>query len=216
MRSYGSWDLGWRLLAFARGWCWRHWQSQCESHFPDLTPVDTKHLFEILVREHMGSVRAFLLASLRDSVVADDLLQETFLTAWRTIGRYDRRLPFGPWVRGIAGNLLLNHRRTNLRARVQYCDHDMLVTIDESIERLHGLPGDTFTQRLDVLRASIKKLSQTQREVIELHYEDGLGCQEISNRLGLGFEAVKKHLQRGRSALQRAIDSRLVGMEELS
>jgi tmRNA-binding protein len=72
--------------------------------------VQPRDLFEILMREHIDSVRAFLLSSLRDAVAAEDVLQETFLVAWRILDRYDRKLPFGPWVRGIAAKLLLNHR----------------------------------------------------------------------------------------------------------
>ncbi|HIE72611.1 MAG TPA: RNA polymerase factor sigma-70, partial [Planctomycetes bacterium] len=48
------------------------------------------------MREHIDSVRAFLLASLRDSMTVEDLVQETFLTAWKVLDRYDRQLPFGP------------------------------------------------------------------------------------------------------------------------
>jgi hypothetical protein len=49
-------------------------------------PVTPRDLFEILTREHIDSVRAFLLASLRDGTAFDDLLQETFLVAWRLAG----------------------------------------------------------------------------------------------------------------------------------
>ncbi len=54
--------------------------------------MEPRDLFEILVRDHIDSVRAFLLASLRDSVAAEDVLQETFLVAWRILDRYDRQL----------------------------------------------------------------------------------------------------------------------------
>ena len=83
-----------------------------------MASVDSKDLFEILVRETMDSVRAFLLASVRDPAAADDLVQETYLVAWRTLDRYDRQLPFGPWVRGIAAKLLLNWRRKVARHKV--------------------------------------------------------------------------------------------------
>lgn len=171
--------------------------------------MDSRDLFEILVRDHIDSVRAFLLASLRDSVAAEDVLQETFLTAWRILDRYDRMLPFGPWVRGIAGKLVMNHRRRLGRSRVCYCDEDLLARIDEGFQRFARLAGDTFDEKLDALRGCLQQLSGPQREAIGLHYEHGLHCKEIGARLGIGFEAVKKHLQRGRAALQRCLDARL-------
>lgn len=171
--------------------------------------VEARDLFEILTREHIDSVRAFLLSSLRDSVTAEDLLQETFLVAWRILGRYDRKLPFGPWVRGIAGKLLLNHRRKLGRNRVHYCDDQVLGRIDEGFQQFSRLAGDTFDQKLDVLRDCLGRLTGQQRESIRLHYEHGLHCKEIATRLGVGFEAVKKHLQRGRATLERCLHSKI-------
>jgi len=171
--------------------------------------VEPRDLFEILTREHIDSVRAFLLASLRDNVAAEDVLQETFLVAWRILDRYDRRLPFGPWVRGIAGKLLLNHRRKLGRSRVHYCDDQLLVHLDEGFRDFARQQGDTFDEKLDALRDCLDHLTGPQRESIRLHYEHGLHCKEIAQRLGIGFEAVKKHLQRGRALLHRCMHTRL-------
>lgn len=171
--------------------------------------MDPRDLFEILVREHADMVRAFLLASVRDAATAEDILQDTFLVAWRNLERYDRRLPFGPWVRGIAGKLILNWRRRLGRARVVFCDAEDLQHLDRTFEQFHTLPGDTFDEKLDVLRSCLDTLSGPQRETIRLHYEHGLHCKEIAARLQIGFEAVKKHLQRGRSALFRCMQGSL-------
>ncbi|HEX5053973.1 MAG TPA: sigma-70 family RNA polymerase sigma factor [Planctomycetota bacterium] len=172
--------------------------------------MESRDLFEILMREHIDSVRAFLLGSLRDNVAAEDLLQETFLTAWRILDRYDRQLPFGPWVRGIAGKLLLNHRRKLGRSRVHFCDDQVLSHIDDGFREFAKIAGDTFDQQLDALRDCLGRLSGAQRESIRLHYEHGLHCKVIAERLGIGFEAVKKHLQRGRAMLHRCLRSKLV------
>ncbi len=171
--------------------------------------VDSKHLFEILVREHIDSVRSFLLSSLRDPAQVEDLVQEAFLVAWRNLARYDRALPFGPWVRGIASRLLWNHRRKEGRGRVRYMEDSELRAIETRFDRFSLVPGDTFEERLEALRVGMNRLSDAQREAITLHYQHGMQCREIANRLGIGNEAVKKHLQRGRAALMRAIDDKV-------
>lgn len=173
---------------------------------PAVAPRD---LFEILTREHIDSVRAFLLATLRDNVAAEDVLQETFLVAWRILDRYDRKLPFGPWVRGIAAKLVQNHRRKLGRSRVHYCDDQVLGLIDDGFKAFTRLQGDTFDEKLDALRDCLGRLNGVQRESIRLHYEHGLHCKEIAVRLGIGFEAVKKHLQRGRAVLHRCLQSKI-------
>ena len=171
--------------------------------------MESRDLFEILTREHMDSVRAFLLSSLRDAVAVEDLVQETFLTAWRILDRYDRQLPFGPWVRGIAAKLMLNHRRKLGRSRVHFCDDELLGRIDATIDDFQQLRGDTFDDKLDALRSCLQRLTGPQRDSIKLHYEHGLHCKEIAERLGIGFEAVKKHLQRGRAQLHRCLQGKL-------
>jgi RNA polymerase sigma-70 factor (ECF subfamily) len=171
--------------------------------------VAPRDLFEILTREHIDSVRAFLLSSLRDTVAAEDVLQETFLVAWRILDRYDRKLPFGPWVRGIAAKLVLNHRRKLGRSRVHFCDDEVLSRIDEGYRDFAALKGDTFDEKLDALRECLAHLTGPQRDSIRLHYEHGMHCKQIAERLGIGFEAVKKHLQRGRSMLHRCLQSKL-------
>lgn len=175
----------------------------------NMATVEPRDLFEILMREHIDSVRAFLLSSVRDSVAVEDLVQETFLTAWKILGRYDRQLPFGPWVRGIAAKLVLNHRRKLGRNRVHFCDEELLTRIDEGVTAVQKLPGDTFDEKVDALRSCLERLTGPQRDSIRLHYENGLHCKEIAERLGIGFEAVKKHLQRGRTQLYRCLHAKI-------
>lgn len=169
-------------------------------------------LFEILVRENIEMVRAFLLSSVRDPATVEDLVQESFVVAWRNLARYDRQLPFGPWVRGIAGRLLLNHRRKVGRSKMYYCDETVLAAIDREFEGLGSLRGDTLGDKLDVMRACVGKLPEAQRNALALHYETGLHCREIAQRLGLGLEAVKKHLQRGRAGVLRCMQRKMEGV----
>jgi RNA polymerase sigma-70 factor len=176
--------------------------------------VDVRDFFEILVREHADSVRAFLLASVRDPAGAEDLVQETFLVAWKNLQRYDRKLPFGPWVRGIAANLLLNHRRKVGRSKLLYCEQHDLMVLDRRFEAFARLPGDTFDEKLDALRDCLTDLTGPQRQAIQLHYEHGLHCKEIARRMKIGFEAVKKHLQRGRAALHRCLSGKMPELQD--
>lgn len=171
--------------------------------------MEPRDLFEILMREHIDSVRVFLLSSVRDSVAVEDLVQETFLTAWKALDRYDRKLPFGPWVRGIAAKLVLNHRRKLGRNRVHFCDQELMSRIDDGVTAVQRLSGDTFDEKIEALRNCLERLTGPQRDSIRLHYENGLHCKEIADRLGIGFEAVKKHLQRGRTQLQRCLNAKI-------
>jgi RNA polymerase sigma-70 factor len=167
--------------------------------------VESSVLFETLVREHYDSVHAFVSASVWDGATADDLVQETFVVAWRNLGRYDVTRPFGPWARGVAAKLLQNHRRKQGRSRVIVCDSSILATLEESFRRLDHLRGESFEDKMDALRSCLECLSPVQRQVIAMHYEDDQPCKAIATRLGMQVEAAKKILQRARTALSHCL-----------
>ena len=159
-----------------------------------------KDLFEILVREHSPSLMAYLRSVIRDSAMAEDLFQETMLVAWKNIDSFDRTRPFGPWLRGIAGKLVLAHYRTDAR-RFVYCDEVVLEQLDQRLEALQQKSGDGFEDRLDLLRECLKRLPDPYREVIDARYKMELKGQSLADHLKQPMEAVKKRLQRARQRL---------------
>lgn len=176
-------------------------------------PVIQPHeLFEILVREHEPKLRAFVSALVRDPGAIDDLVQEAFLVAWRNLDRYDRNLPFGPWLRGIARRLSLAHYRKTNDQRVSFVSDEVVAQLGNLYALLDTAPGDTLDEQLASLRACLEHLPEHQRKVLELHYEEELGCNEIAATLGRTREAVKKLLQRSRAWLGRCIEQRLTAL----
>ena len=160
--------------------------------------MDRKELFEVLVREHSGMLWSFL-RGLGGAADAEDLFQQTCLTAWKTLDRYDRRRPFGPWLRGIAANVVLEARR---RSRNESpVDGRVLEELEAYFAKLSVAPGDTWPQKLDALVSCLWGLSEDARRLIDLHYRDGLTCGEIAVRNSEHVETVKKKLQRVREQL---------------
>lgn len=176
--------------------------------------MEAQQIFEILAREHAGMLWAYLNSLVRDRSVADDLFQETLLTAWRTIDRYDKSRPFGPWLRGIAGRLVMAHRRLAGRIHVAHAEEI------EAIDALHGrvaVPtGDTWDEKLDGLRRCIEKLPDSHQQVVRMYYWDELDCAAIAQRLDEQLEAIKKRLQRARTALADCLKSHLSTQEAVT
>lgn len=79
--------------------------------------------FEMLVRVYEGPLRSQLLVALGDAATADDLVQESFLLAYRKLLAFDLSLPFFPWLKGIAANLLRNQIRNSIVHGSQASDH---------------------------------------------------------------------------------------------
>jgi RNA polymerase sigma-70 factor (ECF subfamily) len=174
--------------------------------------VDAKQLFEILVRENADMLIAYIRSTARDDVLADDIFQETMLTAWRKLDDYDKNRPFGPWLRGIAGRIMLAHYRKASRG-FALCDEETLDYLSQRFEMLHRQPGDEFDEKLDALRDCVQQLPEPYREPIKLRYGQDVGIEGLVERLGLATETVKKRLQRAKARLLDCINRKLAAAE---
>ena len=170
--------------------------------------MDAKSLFEILIRENTDMLVAYLRAGLRDRNSVDDLYQETVLTAWRRLDDYDRERPFGPWLRGIAGRLLLAHFRKNARAPLPL-DQNALDWLNGRFAALQNLQGDTLHEKLAALRECIDSLPEPYQQPITMRYAEQLGLHEIENALNLAKETVKKRLLRAKARLADCLERKL-------
>jgi RNA polymerase sigma-70 factor (ECF subfamily) len=121
---------------------------------------------------------------------AEDVLQRTFLDAWRHAGRYDPKQRFTGWLFTIA------HRRAidTLRTR-----RHQVVDV-ETIRDLTGEDGretvDRFADAADV-RAAVSRLPEHERTVVELAYFGELTQQEIAHQLDVPLGTVKARASRG-------------------
>lgn len=174
--------------------------------------VAAHDVFEILVREHEPRLRVFVASLVRDSAAVDDLVQEAFLAAWRNLARYDRSLPFGPWVRGIGHKLCLAHHRRHARSKLAFVGEDVVEQLEALFAKLEDSGADNLQDELASLRICFDKLPAHQQHVLRLHYEEQFDCARIGSTTGRSREAVKKLLQRGRAWLGDCIAQRLEAM----
>lgn len=170
-----------------------------------MTPKD---VFEILVREHADMLLVYLRSTVRDPGLVDDLFQEALIVAWKNLDRFDKSRPFGPWLRGIAGKLVLAARRKSARG-VRLCDEEILEHLDHRCEELHRQPGDTLDDKLDGLRDCLELLPEPYREAVRLRYKEELTGETLAERLEISMENLKKRLQRGREKLLDCLKRKL-------
>jgi RNA polymerase sigma-70 factor (ECF subfamily) len=173
---------------------------------------DAKDLFEILVREHADSLLAFLRASVRDPHAVEDIFQETMVVAWRRLGDFDRERPFGAWIRGIAGKLVLTHYRKSGKNPLSF-DEKTLAWLEERFARIHTLPGDTLSEKLEVLRQCVALLSEENRLTIEARYHQRNSLEQIVERTGVALQTVKKRLYRSKLQLEECVNRKLLTMK---
>jgi RNA polymerase sigma-70 factor (ECF subfamily) len=153
--------------------------------------------FGRLVDKHQQAVRAFLRRVCGDPAEADDLAQETFLTAWSTIERLRDGVRVSTWLCGIAWRKAQTAGRG--RARSARRDREWLDT--RPTTQAHG--GD---DRAVVARA-MASLPLEQRGAVALCLAGDWSHAEAAEALGLPLGTVKSHVTRGRAKLLELLEA---------
>ena len=170
--------------------------------------MEARPLFEALVRENAEMLQLYLRSALRHPDLEDEIFQEALIVAWRRIDDYDTERPFGAWLRGIAGRLMLAHRRARGRAAVSL-EPELLEALEGECSEFQRQRGDTLDEKLEALQNCVEQLPPASRKAIDLRYTDGLRGQDLAQTLGSSFEAVKKTLQRTRARLLDCVQRKL-------
>lgn len=132
----------------------------------------------------------YLINTTRDPVLAEDLLQSTWLKAVENLAKYqDRGLPFSAWLFAIARNeCRQNWRKANREVPFEPEIHDREAESDNSEDKI-------------LVEQLLSKLSEDDRELIRLRYIADLPINDIARILNLNFVTVRVRLHR---ALARA------------
>jgi len=165
--------------------------------------------FEELYRRHKGGLYRFVLRSVRDRAVAEELYQEIWMRAIEARGRYQVQAKFTTWLYTIAHNRLVDHwRKRGLK----------LVSLDQpdaqGEERAEPqAAADYEPQRILEAKQShgrfvqaLEALPAAQREAFLLHEEAGMSIAEIAQATGADEEAAKSRLRYALSKLKEAMD----------
>lgn len=150
--------------------------------------------FGELVQRHQSAVRHFLRhLTGGDHALADDLAQETFVQAWRSLERFAGRARFSTWLLGIAHNHWRNARRRRRPVAVEEAHLAALESVP-SAAPLSDLRHD--------LDRALRTLGPEEQTVLHLGYRQDLSHTEIAAVLGWPLGTVKTHLNRGKEKLR--------------
>jgi len=157
--------------------------------------------FEEIVRRYQRRVYATAYRIVRRHEVADDVAQEAFIRAHRSLDRFDLGRPFGPWICRIAANLAVNHVRSP-QAREEGLP-------DGHAEAASAAPGPLQgvldTEARALLDRALGGLPPEQRAVFCLRVFEELSYREIADTLGISMGTVMSRLSRARDKLREAL-----------
>ncbi|MBL4601647.1 MAG: RNA polymerase sigma factor [Emcibacteraceae bacterium] len=160
---------------------------------------DTKY-FGYLVEEHQVTVRGYLRRLTKGSMaLADDLAQETFLTAFRKISTYKNTGTFKSWLLAIAYHNFLQHIRKNSN------NPHMNFPLDDYEAKKLSQNSDAIFNKIDIEKAFLY-LKKNERSTLTLCYSYGMSHSEISKIMDMPLGTVKSHILRGKNALKKILN----------
>lgn len=175
--------------------------------------------YERFVREHVTRVKAIATRYLRNDEDADDAVQETFLSAFKAIRRFEGKAQLSTWLHRIAVNAAL----MKLRRRESTGETTVEGELDELLPQFvgfgsHAVPQRSFGELPEegmmrqetqlFVRACIDKLPDAYRTALLLRDIEGCENEELARQLGVTVNAAKIRVHRARQALRALLEPR--------
>jgi len=166
-----------------------------------------RHAFDLLVRRHKDLLYRFVRRYIGNDDDAYDIVQDTFISAWMAMKRYDRQKSFTTWLRAIALNKCRDFgRRQTVRRRFL-----RLVAPNEQAAPSDWEPNvraaqDAFeTKRLQRLDRAIAELPPFYKEPLLLTTTAGLSQQAAAAELRTTTKAIEMRIRRAKKKLAEAL-----------
>lgn len=165
---------------------------------PALKPLDIDQLYQ----EHAAFVGRVIRRFIGDGAYVDDLLQDTFVTAFKKRGDFAGRSSVETWLYGIARNLCFRH----VRGRRRFAFFQSRYAA-QSVETPVALPSDGLQRRQAAAQVQrvLARLPFKQREVVVLYDLESREGQEIAAMIGVPIGTVWTRLHQARQTIEKAM-----------
>ena len=157
--------------------------------------------FSRLMREHHRELLIFASAATSCRSAAQDIVQEAFVSAWRSFERFDKSRDFGAWMRGIVRNKTKDWFRKQNRESVFELD---LTDLEIDIATWQAARHDGI-EVFEVVESCIGKLPANFKEAIRAFYFADQTSEEAATQLEISSSNLRKRLERARALLHDCI-----------
>ncbi len=170
------------------------------------------HSFAEILRQHQGRVRAYLRRFVMEADLADDLAQETFLAAYRSLPHRNPAAPIDLWLLSIARHRALKHLRDEARRRVRPLQAALSSWCADQIES-ETPDWEDHERQVSALRQCLAGLPRHSAGLLSAYYYQRLTSAEIARKWGKKESAVRMTLLRLREALKQCVELRKTSAE---
>ncbi|MEX2242554.1 MAG: sigma-70 family RNA polymerase sigma factor [Fimbriimonadaceae bacterium] len=183
------------------------------------TKEERLELFERLVSASNRQAHNMAMRLTANSAEAEDLLQETYLRAFRFFHRYDENLPFTSWIYRIMTNLHIDtvRRRNRLKTvSIEQTGSDGNQTWDLPDQKA-AADCEVMTYALEEpLQLGLRAMTAEFRTAVVLADVEGLSYEEIAEVMQTSVGTVRSRIHRGRKQLREYLDKSCPGRYEVN
>ncbi|MDL2214575.1 sigma-70 family RNA polymerase sigma factor [Dysgonomonas sp. OttesenSCG-928-M03] len=149
--------------------------------------------FDELLHRHQKNVYNYIYFIIRNRELAEDIFQETFVKAIMTIkqGRYTENGKFRAWIMRIAHNLIIDHFRQEKNENTVSNDGVEIDLLNDATLCENTIEDKLVQSQIIMdIRKLVAYLPDSQREVLEMRYYQGLSFKEISEQKGVSINTA--------------------------
>jgi RNA polymerase sigma-70 factor (ECF subfamily) len=174
------------------------------------TRTGDRNAFRLLVDRHSRAVFRLAYRMTGNESDAEDVVQETFLRAYKQIKQFDGRSSFSTWLYRICSNCaldLIRARKTREKQREPLGDEKTTSWIDRIAAREPDPERLTQSGQINqLLEPALEQLSEMERVAFTLRHFEGCNVEEIARTLGVQQNAAKHSVFRAVQKLRRALE----------
>ena len=137
----------------------------------------------------------------KDTMEAEDIVQEAFIKAFSKLEQYKAEVTFGAWLKRIVINKCIDVLKSKRQRSIELEEHHLNV-VDTDYEN-EWLVDDEIT--IDEVKIAIERLPEKYKFVVMLYLVEGYDHQEISEILNISEVASRTQLSRGKQKLQNEL-----------
>ena len=176
--------------------------------------------FDLLVLKYQSRIIGISMKFVKDIHIAEDIAQESFIKAYKSLISFREESAFYTWLYRIAANTSKNYL-TSKKRKKEYSESEVFSSEDANVD-IFDIPGGDSPEEIlaannlrEVIFESLSNLPEDIRTAISLREFEGLSYEEISEVLGCPIGTVRSRIFRGREIIQDKISPLLENNREL-
>ena len=176
--------------------------------------------FDLLVLKYQSRIIGISMKFVKDIHIAEDIAQESFIKAFKSLISFREESAFYTWLYRIAANTSKNYL-TSKKRKKEYSESEVFSSEDVNVD-IFDIPGGDSPEEIlaannlrEVIFESLSNLPEDIRTAISLREFEGLSYEEISEVLDCPIGTVRSRIFRGREIIQDKISPLLENNREL-